>query len=132
MKGRGGFKLSPGVLNPKDDYEWIVKGGTYQVLTSEVKGPRVPRIDLTNPGTTSYSISQVAVRSLSSPGGLATSSAATTIQPHGSSQLSVQFLLPKRDFAAWYRGPIQQFVFTLHPAGSKSARLVLPLAQVKE
>ncbi|MEO8130367.1 MAG: Ig-like domain-containing protein, partial [Bryobacteraceae bacterium] len=34
VKGRGGFKLSPGVLNPKDDYEWIVKGGGYQVLTA--------------------------------------------------------------------------------------------------
>ncbi len=49
VKGRGGFKLSPGVLNPKDDYEWIVKGGGYQVLTAEVKGARVPRIDLKEP-----------------------------------------------------------------------------------
>ena len=45
VKGRGGFKLSPGGLNPKDDYEWIVKGGGYQVLTAEVKGSRTPRID---------------------------------------------------------------------------------------
>lgn len=49
VKGRGGFKLSSGALHPKDDYEWIVKGGTYQVLTNEVKGARVPRIDLTDP-----------------------------------------------------------------------------------
>ena len=49
VKGRGGFKLSAGALYPKEDYEWIVKGGEYQVLTSEVKGPRVPRIDLTAP-----------------------------------------------------------------------------------
>ncbi|HTF64592.1 MAG TPA: DUF1549 domain-containing protein, partial [Edaphobacter sp.] len=50
VKGRAGFKLSPGVLNPKDDYEWIVKGGGYQVLTAEVKGARVPRIDVKDPG----------------------------------------------------------------------------------
>ncbi|HZT28332.1 MAG TPA: DUF1553 domain-containing protein [Bryobacteraceae bacterium] len=49
VKGRGGFKLSAGALYPKDDYEWIVKGGAYQVLTAEVKGPRVPRIDLAHP-----------------------------------------------------------------------------------
>ncbi|MBL8179013.1 MAG: DUF1549 domain-containing protein, partial [Bryobacterales bacterium] len=45
VKGRGGFKLSANALFPKDDYEWITKGGAYQVLTSEVKGERVPRID---------------------------------------------------------------------------------------
>jgi len=49
VKGRGGFKLSSGVLHPKDDYEWIVKGGTYQVLTAEVAGSRTPRIDLQKP-----------------------------------------------------------------------------------
>lgn len=49
VKGRGGFKLSGGALHPKDDYEWIVKGGVYQVLTSEVKGERLPRINLKEP-----------------------------------------------------------------------------------
>lgn len=49
VKGRGGFKLSANALYPEDDHEWIVKGGTYQVLTSEVKGTRVPRVDLANP-----------------------------------------------------------------------------------
>jgi hypothetical protein len=49
VKGRGGFKLSANGLYPKDDYEWIVQGGAYQVLTNEVKGERVPRIDLKNP-----------------------------------------------------------------------------------
>jgi hypothetical protein len=49
VKGRGGLKLSSGALYPKDDYEWIVKGGAYQVLTAEVTGPRTPRIDLEHP-----------------------------------------------------------------------------------
>ncbi|MEP6533879.1 MAG: DUF1549 domain-containing protein [Bryobacteraceae bacterium] len=49
VKGRGGLKLSANALYPKDDYEWITKGGTYQVLTAEVKGERIPRIDLKNP-----------------------------------------------------------------------------------
>lgn len=49
VKGRGGLKLSGGALHPKDDYEWLVKGGTFQVLTTEVKGERKPRIDLQKP-----------------------------------------------------------------------------------
>jgi hypothetical protein len=49
VKGRGGFKLSSGAFHPKEDYEWIVKGGTYQVLTAEVKGERVPRVRIAEP-----------------------------------------------------------------------------------
>ena len=49
VKGRGGLKLSANALYPGDDYEWITKGGAYQVLTTEVKGERVPRADLKNP-----------------------------------------------------------------------------------
>ena len=49
VKGRGGFKLSAGALHPKEDFEWIVKGGTYQVLTAEIAGTRLPRVDLQNP-----------------------------------------------------------------------------------
>lgn len=49
VKGQGGFKLSANALYPADDYDWISKGGGYQVLTAEVKGERVPRIDLKNP-----------------------------------------------------------------------------------
>ena len=49
VKGRGGFKLSPGAFHPKEDYEWIVKGGTYQVLTTEVKGERIPRVEIAEP-----------------------------------------------------------------------------------
>ena len=49
VKGRGGFKLSNGALHPKDDYEWIVKGGVYQVLSAEAKGERIPRINLKEP-----------------------------------------------------------------------------------
>jgi hypothetical protein len=49
VKGRGGFKLSSGALHPREDYEWIVKGGAYQVLTAEVAGTRVPRIDTKDP-----------------------------------------------------------------------------------
>jgi hypothetical protein len=49
VKGRGGFKLSASANNPREDYEWITKGGGYQVLTAEPAGARVPRIDLQDP-----------------------------------------------------------------------------------
>jgi len=49
VKGRGRFKLSIGVLQPRDDYEWITQGGGYQVLTDEVLGERIPRINEEDP-----------------------------------------------------------------------------------
>src|ERR1700730_10796999 len=49
VKGRGGFKLSANALNPREDYEWITKGGGYQVLIEAPLGPRVPRVDLQQP-----------------------------------------------------------------------------------
>ena len=36
-------------LYPNDDYEWIVKGGAFQVLTTAGFRPANPRIDLANP-----------------------------------------------------------------------------------
>lgn len=49
VKGQGGFKLSLNALYPEEDYKWIVKGGTYQVLTDEVAGERNPRVDVKEP-----------------------------------------------------------------------------------
>src|SRR5579863_1323678 len=49
VKGRGGFKLSANALNPREDYEWITKGGAYQVLIDAPLGPRVPRVDVQAP-----------------------------------------------------------------------------------
>jgi len=47
--GKAGFKLSINAMYPRDDYKWIVEGGTYQVLTADT-GPKVPRINLKDPG----------------------------------------------------------------------------------
>ncbi|MFO0501899.1 MAG: DUF1553 domain-containing protein [Acidobacteriota bacterium] len=49
VKGRGGLKLSAASLFPRDDYDWIVQGGEYQVLSAESRTPRTPRVDLRNP-----------------------------------------------------------------------------------
>ncbi len=49
VKGEAGFKLSMDALYPKEDYEWIREGGTYQVLTAESGGPRTPRVSVEDP-----------------------------------------------------------------------------------
>ncbi|MFN0051005.1 MAG: DUF1549 domain-containing protein [Planctomycetales bacterium] len=49
VKGKGGLKLSANALDAREDYGWIVEGGTFQVLTAESKGPKTPRIDQKNP-----------------------------------------------------------------------------------
>jgi hypothetical protein len=49
VKGRGGFKLSADALYPQEDYNWILKGGVYSVLTVEPKAPSSPRINLAEP-----------------------------------------------------------------------------------
>jgi cytochrome c553 len=49
VKGRGGFKLSFNVLNPAGDYDWIIHGGGYKVLTTEIEGERIPRINIEEP-----------------------------------------------------------------------------------
>ena len=48
VKGRGGFKLSLSAVYPREDYKWIVEGGTYRVLTMDSE-PKVPRINLKEP-----------------------------------------------------------------------------------
>lgn len=49
LKGRGGFKLSMNASHPRQDYDWIVQGGMYQVLTDEPGEPRIPRVNLEEP-----------------------------------------------------------------------------------
>ena len=49
VKGRGGFKLSLNGLHPREDYNWIVAGGVFQVLTDKVGEPQEPRVDPRQP-----------------------------------------------------------------------------------
>ena len=49
MKGQGGVKLSVNAAHPQQDYDWIINGGIYQVLTDKPGQPRIPRINLKHP-----------------------------------------------------------------------------------
>ena len=48
VTGEGGFKLSKNATAPREDYRWIVEGGTFHVLTAET-GEKAPRIRLEDP-----------------------------------------------------------------------------------
>ena len=47
--GRGGFKLSLDATLPREDHEWIVRGGTFQVRTLEPAEPVRPRVNSEQP-----------------------------------------------------------------------------------
>jgi hypothetical protein len=49
VKGQAGFKLSDNGVHPHDDYKWIVEGGTFQVLSAEAAGEKIPRVSIANP-----------------------------------------------------------------------------------
>lgn len=49
VKGMGGFKLSLDGLLPREDYQWIVEGGTYQVRSPQPLDPKNPRINRAEP-----------------------------------------------------------------------------------
>ncbi|MCY3758403.1 MAG: DUF1553 domain-containing protein [Acidobacteria bacterium] len=49
VKGQGGFRLSINAAHPSQDYDWIVTGGVYQVLTDKRGEPIVPRVDTEAP-----------------------------------------------------------------------------------
>jgi Protein of unknown function (DUF1549)/Protein of unknown function (DUF1553)/Bacterial Ig-like domain (group 2) len=48
VKGRGGFRLSVYGIYPREDYKWIVEGGTFRVLTTD-ENPKYSRIELKQP-----------------------------------------------------------------------------------
>jgi Protein of unknown function (DUF1549)/Protein of unknown function (DUF1553)/Bacterial Ig-like domain (group 2) len=48
VKGRGGLRLSVYGIDPREDYRWIVDGGTFRVLSTD-ESPKHSRIDLKQP-----------------------------------------------------------------------------------
>ncbi len=48
VKGRGGLRLSVYGVYPREDYHWIVDGGTFRVLSTD-EDPKHSRIDLKQP-----------------------------------------------------------------------------------
>ena len=49
VPGQGGLRLSLFSSHPHVDYQWIVQGGMFEVLTDEQDEPKEPRVDLQTP-----------------------------------------------------------------------------------
>ncbi len=54
VKGQGGLKFSVNAAHPRQDYQWIVRGGVFQVLTDKPGEPIVSRINPENPATSRF------------------------------------------------------------------------------
>lgn len=97
--------------------------GKYKITGTAEQGAQVRlsvELNILNPGDTAVTVTSVAIRSASSPGHSVSASANSTIQSHSTSQVSLQFLVPKTDFASWSIGPHQQFLVTFQSSGAKS------------
>jgi len=109
--------------------------GTYRITENTDLGSEIRltvQLNLVNPSDTAVTITRVSLRSISAPGQLVSTASNVLVQSHASSQLSLQFLLAKKDFNVWQTGPHQQFLLTLQPAGGKVTLINLPLLRTRE
>jgi hypothetical protein len=108
--------------------------GSYKVTENTDLGSQVRitlEISLINPTSTPVTITRVALPSISAPGQLVTASSNLVVSSHSTSQVSLQFLMSKRDFNTWHLAPHQQFLITLKPSGGNSTILNLPLLRTQ-
>jgi hypothetical protein len=109
--------------------------GTYKITENTDLGTEVRitlQINLYNSGTTMVTVSGVGVHSISAPGRMVTATSSFVVQAESQSQVSLQFLIAKKDFTQWQIGPHQQFLVTFKPAGGKSTLVYLPLLRIPE
>jgi len=96
--------------------------GTYKITENADLGSEVRitiQLNLVNPGDSAVTVTRVSLRSISAPGQLLSARINTVVESHANSQISLQFLIAKKDFAAWQSGPHQQFLLTVQPTGGK-------------
>lgn len=96
--------------------------GKYKITGTAEQGAQVRltiELNILNPADTAVTVTSVAIHSVSSPGQMVSATANSAIQSHSSAQVSLQFLVPKNDFAAWSVGPHQQFLVTFQSPGGK-------------
>jgi len=71
------------------------------------------------------------LRSALSEGHMVSNSANVTVQSHSKAQVTVQFVIPKKDYAAWSIGPHQLFLVNLQSAGAKPGMANVVLRRTK-
>lgn len=108
--------------------------GSYKVTENTDLGAQVRitlELTLTNPTSAAVTITHVGLRSISVPSQLVSAARTVVVQSHSETQVTLQFLFPKNDYAAWSKGPHQQFLFTLLPSGGKTTRFYSPLLRTQ-
>jgi hypothetical protein len=108
--------------------------GTYKIAQSTDLGSEVRLtcvFDLLNPSSTTVTITRFGLPSISAPGQLVTASSNLVVSSHAAAQISLQFLMSKKDFNAWHTAPHQVFVITVVPSGGTPALLNLPLLRTQ-
>jgi hypothetical protein len=108
--------------------------GSYKITENTDLGSEVRitvLLNLMNPTSTPVTITKVGLRSISAPGEFVSVTNTISVHSHSSTQISLQFLIAKKDFNAWYKGPHQQFLFTLLPTAGKITLINLPLIRTQ-
>lgn len=102
--------------------------GSYKITQSTDLGADVRialELKLLNTGDTPATITSVTIRSLSAPHQMVRATTNLTVQAHADGQLSVQLLMPKKDFSNWSMGPHQQFLLNFHSADGSSSKPIV-------
>lgn len=109
--------------------------GTYKITENTDLGSEIRltvQLNLVNPGDTAVTVTRVSLRSIFSPGQWVSAASNAVVHSHANSQLSLQFLIAKKDFDTWQVGPHQQFLVTLQPTGGQVTLVNLPLLRTRE
>lgn len=88
-------------------------------------------LNLVNPGETAISVSRFSLHSISAPGQLVSVPSKLVVDAHSSSQVTLEFVIAKADFAAWLMGPHQHFIVTLQPTGGKVSQVSVLLLRTQ-
>jgi hypothetical protein len=96
--------------------------GSYKVTASADLGTEMRvtvELNFFNPAENAVAVNGVSLRSALSPGHLVSAPASATVQSHSKAQVTLQFVIPKKDYTAWSAGPHQLFLVNVQSAGAK-------------
>ncbi len=108
--------------------------GSYKITENTDLGSEVRitvQLNLMNATSSPVTITKVGLHSISAPGQFVATSHTIVVHSHSNTQVSLQFLISKKDFNAWSRGPHQQFLFTLLPSSGRTTLINLPLIRTQ-
>ncbi len=125
-----GFLLVPSPSAPAS----LTLAGNYKITENTDLGSEIRitlQINFINAGSSTLTVTKVGLRSMSVSGQLVTATSSLVVPSHSHSQVSLQFLISKKDFDRWQNGPQQQFLVTFKPTGGKSTLVDLPLLRIQ-